>query len=181
LLQRISRKDNTQIMLGAFAQRWHDLQSVSLQTDKIWVALDRVRDPGNLGTVMRTADAVGAAGIILVGDCTDPFSVEAVRASMGAVFNVQIVACSEAEFMAFGLNWPGQIIGTALPAAVDYRSANYYGPLVMLMGNEQSGLSRPLIELCDQLIRIPMHGRSDSLNLAVATGVALYTALDKRR
>ena len=181
LLQRISRKDNPQILLGAFAQRWHDLQSVTLQTDKIWVALDRVRDPGNLGTVMRTADAVGAAGIILVGDCTDPFSVEAVRASMGAVFNVQIVACSEAEFMAFGAIWPGRIIGTALPAAVDYRSADYDGPLVMLMGNEQSGLSKPLIELCHQLIKIPMLGRSDSLNLAVATGVALYTALDKRR
>jgi TrmH family RNA methyltransferase len=181
LLQRISRKDNTQILLGAFAQRWHDLQSVGLQTDKIWVALDRVRDPGNLGTVMRTADAVGAAGIILVGDCADPFSVEAVRASMGAVFNVQIVACSEAKFVAFGAIWPGQIIGTALPATVDYRSADYDGPLVMLMGNEQSGLSGPLIELCHQLIKIPMHGRSDSLNLAVATGVALYTALEKRR
>jgi RNA methyltransferase, TrmH family len=181
LLQRISRKDNPQILLGAFAQRWHDLQTVTLQSEKIWVALDRVRDPGNLGTVMRTADAVGAAGIILVGDCTDPFSVEAVRASMGAVFNVQIVACSEAEFISFGAIWPGQIIGTALPAAVDYRTADYDGPLVMLMGNEQSGLSRPLIDLCDQLIKIPMRGRSDSLNLAVAAGVALYTVLDKRR
>jgi len=180
LLQRISRKDNPQIMLGAFAQRWHQLHDVTPQDDQIWVALDRVRDPGNLGTVMRTADAVGAAGIILIGDCTDPYSVEAVRASMGAIFNVQIMACGEAEFLTFAQSWPGQIIGSALPAATDYRTAQYAGPLVMLMGNEQAGLTQPLMNSCTQLIKMPMQGRSDSLNLAVASGVALYTALDKR-
>ena len=180
LMQRISRKDNPQILIGAFGQRWHDLQAVSSTSDRIWVALDRVRDPGNLGTVMRTADAVGAAGIILIGDCTDPYSVEAVRASMGAVFNVEIIACSEAEFIAFGTAWPGRVIGTALLAAVDYRVADYGGPLIMLMGNEQAGLTAPLMDMCDQLIKMPMQGRSDSLNLAVATGVALYTALDRR-
>ena len=179
-MQRISRKDNPQILIGAFGQRWHDLQAVSSTSDKIWVALDRVRDPGNLGTVMRTADAVGAAGIILVGACTDPYSVEAVRASMGAVFNVKILTCSEAEFITFGAHWSGRIIGAALPAAVDYRKADYNGSLIMLMGNEQAGLTPPLMDMCDQLIEIPMQGRSDSLNLAVATGVALYTAVDRR-
>jgi len=103
LLQRISRKDNPQMVLGAFGQRWDDLDQVGGTPDECWVALDRVRDPGNLGTVMRTADAVGAKGLILVGDCTDPYSVEAVRASMGAVFNVRIIACSEAEFLKFTL------------------------------------------------------------------------------
>jgi len=181
LLQRISRKDNPQMLLGAFAQRWHSLNTITPDPAEMWVALDRVRDPGNLGTVMRTADAVGAAGIILIGDCTDPYSVEAVRASMGAVFNVKIAACSEAEFVAFGRAWPGPVIGTALPAAIDYRTADYHGPLIMLMGNEQAGLSDPLMAICHQLIKIPMQGRSDSLNLAVATGVALYAALDKRR
>ena len=79
LLGRISRKDNPQMLLGAFGQRWDRLQSVKATGGALWVALDRVRDPGNLGTVMRTADAVGAAGIVLIGDCTDPYSVEAVR------------------------------------------------------------------------------------------------------
>ena len=144
------------------------------------MALDRVRDPGNLGTVMRTVDAVEAAGIILVGDCTDPYSFEAVRASMGAVFNVKMIACSEAEFIAFTTAWLGRVIGTALPATVDYRQADYDGSLIMLMGNEQAGLNAPLMDVCDQLVKIPMQGRSDSLNLAVATGVALYTALDQR-
>ena len=180
LLQRISRKDNSQVLIGAFGQRWHVLQAVADMPDRVWVALDRVRDPGNLGTVMRTADAVGAAGIILVGDCTDPFSVGAVRASMGAVFNVKIIGCSEAEFIAFAKAWPGRVIGMALPATMDYQKADYEGPLIMLMGNEQAGLTASLMEMCDQLIKIPMQGRSDSLNLAVATGVALYTALDQR-
>ena len=129
---------------------------------------------------MRTADAVGVKGLILVGDCTDPYSVEAVRASMGAVFNVRIIACSEAEFLKFAAGWPGHVIGTALPAAVDYRTADYAGSLIMLMGNEQAGLTPDLMKACTQLIKIPMLGRSDSLNLAVATGVALYEALAKR-
>ena len=180
LLQRISRKDNPQVLIGAFSQRWHVLQEVFETSESIWVALDRVRDPGNLGTVMRTADAVGAAGIILVGACTDPYSLEAVRASMGAVFNVKIITCSEAEFITFGSYWSGRIIGAALQAAVDYRRVDYNGSLIMLMGNEQAGLTSPLMDMCDQLIEIPMQGRSDSLNLAVATGVALYTALDRR-
>ena len=76
LLRRISGKDNPQVLLGAFAQRWHELYEIKSDASNIWVALDRVRDPGNLGTIMRTADAVGAKGIILIGECTDPFSVE---------------------------------------------------------------------------------------------------------
>ena len=99
---------------------------------------------------------------------------------MGAVFNVKMIACSEVEFISFATAWPGRVIGTALPAAMDYRQAEYEGSLIMLMGNEQAGLTAPLMNMCDQLINIPMLGRSDSLNLAVATGVALYTALDQR-
>ena len=99
---------------------------------------------------------------------------------MGAVFNVELIACSEAEFIAFGASWSGRVIGTALSAAVDYRGADYDGSLILLMGNEQAGLAESLLESCEQLIKIPMRGRSDSLNLAVAVGVALYTALEKR-
>ena len=180
LLGRISRKDNPQMLLGAFGQRWDRLQSVEAVGGDIWVALDRVRDPGNLGTVMRTADAVGATGIVLIGDCTDPYSVEAVRASMGAVFNVRLVSCSEEAFIRFAGGWPGRIVGTALPATIDYRAADYSGPLILLMGNEQAGLTPALMATCRQLVKMPMRGRSDSLNLAVATGVALYEALRQR-
>ena len=101
---------------------------------------------------MRTADAVGAAGIILVGDCTDPYSVESVRASMGAVFNVKIIACSETEFTEFATAWLGRVIGTALPVAVDYRQAHYDGSLIVLMGNEQAGLTVPLMDTAARIV-----------------------------
>ena len=180
LMQRISGKDNPQIVLGAFGQRWDSLATIEEVADQSWVALDRVRDPGNLGTIMRTADAVGAKGLILIGDCTDPYSVEAVRASMGAVFNIRIVASSEEAFLKFVASWKGRIVGTALPAVTDYRKADYSGPLIMLMGNEQSGLTKNLMDACSQLIKLPMLGRSDSLNLAVAAGITLYEALTQR-
>ncbi|MGB1862748.1 MAG: TrmH family RNA methyltransferase [Candidatus Puniceispirillum sp.] len=184
LLQRISRKDNPQMLLGAFRQKWTGLDMISPDPARPWIALDRVRDPGNLGTIMRSADAVGAKGIILIDDCTDPYSVEAVRASMGAIFNVEIVQCNQAEFLEFSNSWishNGQIIGTALPALVDYREADYSGALMILMGNEQAGLPAALMQACTQLIRLPMLGRSDSLNLAVATGITLYEALRHRQ
>ena len=177
LLARVSRKDNPQMVLGAFEQRWCTGDDVAPDPDRCWIALDRVRDPGNLGTIMRTADATGARGVILIGDCTDPYSVEAVRASMGAVFNVELAHMSEREFLAFAGGWPGRIVGTALPASVDYRAADYGGPLILLMGNEQAGLTDGLMAACTQLVRMPMRGRSDSLNLAVASGLVLYEVL----
>lgn len=180
LLQRISRKDNPQIVLGAFRQRWDSLDDVGAGESTKWVALYRVRDPGNLGTIMRTADAVGAKGLILIGNCTDPYSVEAVRASMGAVFNIRIVACSESAFLKFAAQWRGLIVGAALPGVTNYRNADYDGSLIVLLGNEQSGLSENLMSVCSQLIKLPMLGRSDSLNLAVAAGIVLYEALARR-
>ncbi len=179
LLARVSRKDNPQMVLGAFEQRWQAPGRFTPDAGRCWIALDRVRDPGNLGTIMRTADATGARGIILIGDCTAPYSVEAVRASMGAVFNVALAHMSEREFLGFAAGWPGRIVGTALPASVDYREADYGGPLILLMGNEQAGLTDGLMSACTQLVRMPMRGRSDSLNLAVASGLALYEALRK--
>ena len=181
LLGRISRKDNPQMVLGAFEQRWLDAASITPDRDRCWIALDRVRDPGNLGTIMRTADATGARGVILVGDCTDPYSVEAVRASMGAVFNVELAQMSEPDFLELAAGWPGRVVGTALPASEDYRLADYGGPLMLLMGNEQAGLTPPLMAACTQLVRMPMCGRSDSLNLAVATGLVLYEELRQRQ
>lgn len=177
VLGKISRKDNPQMVLASFHETWQEMEGVVAATNGCWIALDRVRDPGNLGTIMRTADAVGARGVILIGECCDPFSVEAVRASMGAIFNVALARVDEAEFLRWREHWKGTVIGTALPASVDYREAAWTAPVLLLMGNEQAGLTPPLMQAADQLIRMPMLGRSDSLNLAVATGVSLYEFL----
>jgi len=177
IMAKISRKDNPQMVLASFPEHWHAPERAFAAPAGCWVVLDRIRDPGNLGTILRTADAVGAAGVILVGDCVDAFSVEAVRASMGAVFNIAMIRMTEDEFITAATHWPGRILGTALPASVDYRAADWSAPLLLLMGNEQAGLSAGMMSAAHQLVRMPMLGRSDSLNLAVATGLCLYEYL----
>jgi TrmH family RNA methyltransferase len=114
--------------------------------------------------------------VILVGECCDPYSVEAVRATMGSIFAVPLVRASEAEFAAWRERWPGSVVGTLLSAEVDYRAADYADPSMILMGNEQQGLPPEMARLCDVNVKIPMRGRADSLNLAVATGIMIYAA-----
>ena len=175
ILSAITRRDNPQMVLGVFAQKYLPLGDIRAAGDDVWVALDRVRDPGNLGTVIRTIDAVGARGLILVGETTDPFSLETVRATMGSVFAVPVARATPEQFLAWRKRFPGLVAGTHLKGAVDYRSLDYAGrPVLLLMGNEQQGLPDELAAACDRLLRIPQAGRADSLNLAVATGVMLF-------
>jgi TrmH family RNA methyltransferase len=123
---------------------------------------------------VRTADAAGCGGVMLVGDCCDPYSVEAVRATMGSIFAVPLFKASVAEFIAWRARWPGSVVGTLLSAQTDYRQAEYRRPTLILMGNEQAGLPPELAAVCDVNVKIPMRGRADSLNLSVATGVMIY-------
>ncbi len=171
----ITRRDNPQAVIGVFEQRYEALSSIKPEADEVWLALDRVRDPGNLGTIIRTADAVGAKGVILIGEATDPFAIETVRATMGSVFALPLFRTSEPEFLNFRKGFKGLVVGTHLKGAVDYRSVDFSERAVLLiMGNEQAGLTDRLTDCCDKLIRIPQAGRADSLNLAVATGVTLF-------
>jgi TrmH family RNA methyltransferase len=175
VLSSITRRDNPQMVVGVFTQRLAPLKDIRPANGDVWVALDRVRDPGNLGTVIRTVDAVGAKGVILVGDTTDPFSLETVRATMGSIFAVPVARASVEAFLAWRKGFPGLVAGTHLKGAVDYRSVDFSGkPVLLLMGNEQQGLPDDLAASCDRLLRIPQAGRADSLNLAVATGVMLF-------
>lgn len=175
ILAAITRRDNPQTVLGVFGQRFVDLREIQPEAGDVWVALDRVRDPGNLGTVIRTADAVGAKGVLLIGETTDPFAVETVRATMGSIFALPVARATPEAFLAWRRGFGGLVAGTHLRGAVDYRSVDYAGrPVLLLMGNEQQGLADNLAAACDRLLRIPQAGRADSLNLAVAAGVMLY-------
>ena len=176
ILAKVSRRDNPQAVVGVFEQVFRPLEVIEPQAARCWVALHRVRDPGNLGTIVRTADAAGCGGVILVGECCDPYSVEAVRATMGSVFAVPLIKASEAEFAAWRNGWPGSVVGTLLSAETDYREADYARPTLILMGNEQQGLPPDMAALCDVNVKIPMRGRADSLNLSVATGIMIYAA-----
>ena len=176
ILAKVSRRDNPQAVVGVFAQAFTALEDLKPGAASCFVGLHRVRDPGNLGTIVRTADAAGCGAVILVGECCDPFSVEAVRATMGSIFAVPIVKAAEARFAAWRAAWPGSVVGTLLSAEVDHRQATYAKPALVLMGNEQQGLTPDMAALCDVNVKIPMRGRADSLNLAVATGIMIYAA-----
>jgi len=177
VLSSITRRDNPQMVVGIFTQRWTNIRDLKPAANETYVALDRVRDPGNLGTIIRTADAAGASGVILVGETTDPYSMETVRATMGSVFALPLVKASPADFLAWKKGAGVSVVATHLAGAVDYRTIDYKKrPVVLLMGNEQSGLPEALAREADALARIPQAGRADSLNLAIATGIMLFEA-----
>jgi TrmH family RNA methyltransferase len=175
VLEKVSRRDNPQAVIAVFPQVFTPLEEIDPASAPCWVALQAVRDPGNLGTIIRTADSAGCGGVILVGECTDPYSVEAVRATMGSVFAVKIAKATVEDFLAWRETWPGSVAGTLLSAVTDYRRADYRKPTLILMGNEQQGLPPELAAACDVTVKIPMRGRADSLNLSVATGIMIYT------
>jgi TrmH family RNA methyltransferase len=177
ILAKVSRRDNPQAVVGVFRQVFKPLDQIDPTTSSCFVALHRVRDPGNLGTIIRTADAAGCGGVILVGECCDPYSVEAVRATMGSIFAVPLTRCTESEFAAWRPKWPGSVVGTLLTAEHDHRTADYFKPALILMGNEQQGLTPEMAALPNLNVKIPMRGRADSLNLSVATGIMIYAAI----
>jgi TrmH family RNA methyltransferase len=175
VLGQISRRDNPQTLISAYKQFNTSLETVPNESrSKLWIALEQVRDPGNLGTILRTADAAGAGGVILLGKTCDPFSVEAVRASMGAIFATRMAQAELDEFAAWKHRNKMRVIGTDLTATQRHDEPDASGGIVLMMGNEQEGLSDMGRALCDALVRIPMAGKADSLNLAQATGILLY-------
>lgn len=181
ILSKLSGKENPQAVVGVYREFSQPLQTLDRNTAGIWLVAERLRDPGNLGTILRTGDAVGAGGLILIGDCVDPFSVEAVRASMGALFTVPVVQSGWPEFLAWLREGPGQLVGLSLDTEHDYRAARYAAPTFLLTGNEAQGMPDSYAAECDLLVKIPMLGKADSLNAAVATAVMAYEVLAQQR
>jgi TrmH family RNA methyltransferase len=181
ILSKLSGKDNPQAVVGVFDEFDLELDELDRDASGIWLVAERLRDPGNLGTILRTGDAVGAGGLILVGECVDPFSVEAVRASMGALFTVPVVRCEWAGFLDWLRTGPGQLVGLSLDTEHDYRAARYDAPTFLMTGNEAQGMPADFAAACDLLVKIPMMGKADSLNAAVATAVMAYEVLAQQR
>jgi len=175
VLGKLASKDNPQRMLAVFRQSFRELPDPkTVAPTDVWVALEEVRDPGNLGTILRTVDAVGAAGVILIGASCDPYSRECVRATMGSVFAVPLVKTTREAFPAWRKAWRGDVVGTHLEAREDFRKAAYMAPTLLVMGSEGPGLTEALAAACSRTVKIPMAGGLDSLNLAVATALMLY-------
>src|SRR3954468_15396372 len=181
ILHKLSGKDNPQTVLGVYEAFDTSLERLDRAAAPLWIVAQALRDPGNLGTILRTGDAVGAGGLILVDDCVDPFSVEAGRASMGALFTQRIAAAAWEEFVAWLRSGPGELVGTSLRAEQDYQAPRYEKPAFILVGNEAQGLPDAYEEECDLLVKMPMLGKADSLNAAVATAVMAYEVINQWR
>lgn len=177
ILSKITGKSNPQAVAGVFAEFDTSLDSIARERADIWLVAQALRDPGNLGTMLRTGDAVGAGGLILIDDCADPFSVEAVRASMGAVFTQRIARAEWSEFLPWLRSGSAQLVAASLRDAVPYRGAPYSSPCFILVGNESQGLPEEYEAACDLRVTIPMKGRADSLNAAMAGTVLAYEVL----
>ncbi len=176
----LAEKENPQGLLAVVHQRWHSFSELNPQNFPWGVGLVSPQDPGNIGAILRTIDAVGASGLILLDQAADPYHPSSVRASMGSIFYLPLVAASFDEFIGWAKSQDYTIYGTSAHGSTDYLSVpGYQAPLVLLMGSEREGLLPDQKVVCDQLLRMPMKGRVTSLNLAVATGVMLYSVLEK--
>ncbi|MEO1730808.1 MAG: RNA methyltransferase [Pseudomonadota bacterium] len=177
ILSKITGKSNTQSVVGVFDEFDTSLDRLNRESAAIWLVAQDLRDPGNLGTMLRTGDAVGAGGLILIDDCADPFSAEAVRASMGAVFTQGLAQARWEDFVPWLRSGAGQLVAASLRDAVPYRGAPYQAPCFILVGNESQGLPEAYEAECDLRVTMPMKGRADSLNAAVAGAVLAYEVL----
>lgn len=181
IFRGMALKEGPQGLAAVIRQNWVNLNTIVPESGAVWVALDAVADPGNLGTILRTNDAIGGEGIILVDNCTDPYDPTSIRASMGAVFSQRLVKTTFEAFAAWKRRTGISIIGTSGAAKTDYQGIRYPRPVVIYMGSERQGLQEYAMNLCDELVQIPMVGRSDSLNLAVATAITLYEVFNQHR
>ena len=167
-------KENPQGIAALVQQKQRQFSDIA--PFKLAVAVVAPQDPGNVGTILRTIDAVGADGLILLDGGADPYHPSAVRASMGALFWKQFCSVTFPEFVNWVKKGGFRLIGTSAHATMDYRQMRLdTRPTVLLLGSEQKGLLPGQLAACDDLVSLPMHGRASSLNLAVAAGIFLYT------
>jgi RNA methyltransferase, TrmH family len=175
LFSSIVDKENPQGILGVVRKKHASLDQIQIKKSSLVLALVSPQDPGNIGTILRTIDSVGADGLMLINGGADPFHPTAVRASMGSLFWIPVIE----TYFNTCLDWAHEnqffVVGTSAHAATDYQELPaFQKPVIVFLGNEQKGLSSEQMEKCDITISIPMRGRSSSLNLAVAAGILLY-------
>jgi TrmH family RNA methyltransferase len=179
LFASITEKENPQGILAILKQRHLTLDELAAQPFHLGAALVSPQDPGNVGTILRTLDAVGADGLFLLNGGVDPYHPSSVRASMGTIFWKPLVQLPFENFVRWARQNSYRLIGTSAHAGVDYHSFNMNRqPAILLFGNEQKGLSQEQMDVCDELLSLPMKGRVSSLNLAVAAGIMLYAVME---
>lgn len=179
IFRSLAEKENPQGILAVVRRAHSKLDTLKPDTHPWLVALVAPQDPGNIGAILRTVEAVGASGLLLLEGGADPYHPNAVRASLGALFWMPIVSATFAEFATWAKAQGYHLYGTSAHGTEDYRTVAYTRPLILLLGSEQKGLLPEQAAACQHLVRLPMKGKVTSLNLAVAAGVMLYAMAGK--
>ena len=176
----ISTAERASGVAGIVRQHWTPIENADPCRGLCWVAVAKTRSAGNLGTMLRTAEAAGVAGLIVLEPETDPFDPRVVRASMGGIFGLQFVRATRTELLLWSLRHGCGITGTSPEGPTNYTDVEIDRALVVLFGEERKGLTQDELAMCSQTMRIPMVGSADSLNLGVAAGVVLFDLLRRR-
>lgn len=174
VLEAVSEVESPQGIVAVVRHTAAPLDAVLGQEDLLLLIVDRVQDPGNLGTMIRTADGAGATAVVLTPGTVDPTNPKAARATMGSLFHLPVVEM-EPERLRTALFTHGvRLLAADTAGAVSAREADYRRPLAVAVGNEAEGLAPVWLQAADQVVRIPLLGRADSLNAAVAAAILLY-------
>lgn len=181
LYRRLTRAAEPQGIGAMVRQQWTAMDDVRPGPGSCWLGIESIDSPGNLGTIIRTAEAAGVNGIFVIGQNVDPWDPGAVRSSMGSLFAHKLVRCSAHDLVTWAKSFGVTMIGSSPKGMLNYKRLGCRWPAMLLIGSEKHGLSEQLSESADFMVRIPMLGRGDSINAAVAAGILLYELLNQRQ
>lgn len=182
LFNDVSDTQNPQGIIAVVKFTTVSLEEVILDKNNFLILLDKVQDPGNMGTIIRTADALGANAMIVAKGCVDVFSPKTIRATMGSIFHLPLVYQEDIEDIIATLKKNNiKIISTGLESSKPCYDVNFQEDFVLVIGNEASGISQRVFEISDSIVNIPMSGDAESLNAAIASGIVMYEASRQRR
>ena len=181
VFEKIAYREGSDGLLAVAIPKYADLKSFKPKKNPLIIVLETVEKPGNLGAIMRTADAAGVDAVIIADPRTDLFNPNAIRASIGTIFNVPLFACSSEECIKWLRENDIKIYCTYLKASIDYLEADFRQGSAIVMGTEATGISDIWVEAADQNLIIPMNGIADSLNVSVTTAIVVFEAVRQRR
>ncbi|MBG0782500.1 MAG: RNA methyltransferase [Bacteroidales bacterium] len=181
VFEKIAYRSESDGLLAVSFPPETSLEKLQLSQNPLIIVLEAVEKPGNLGAILRTADAAGADAILVCDPLTDIYNPNTIRSSLGCVFSVPVVACSSNDAIHWLKSKKIQIFATYLEASINYLDASFTMPSAIVAGTESTGLSKQWIDAADQNLIIPMHGITDSLNVSVSTAIVLFEALRQRQ
>ena len=161
-------------------QQWVPLPQVRIERNSLWLAVESIESPGNLGTIIRTAEAAGASGVLVLSTDCDPYDPATVRATMGSLFSQKLVKCSPRDFTDWAKSNGITVVASSPSGLMDYKAMRYRYPTALAIGGEKRGLSEQLLQSADLVVRIQMRGACDSINAAVAAGILLFEMASQR-